>query len=129
MRRDVLGELHPLHAAPGTLRGELGTLARDHGVEVNEGRNTVHLSAGHLEGMFQVQRYFGDGVEHTPLGTALAAEGVDPAFVASLATDPDLSDGTGDTVSPHGATENLNRDEVVTLVHRWAVSHEKENRS
>ncbi|GAA2279082.1 hypothetical protein GCM10010415_54310 [Streptomyces atrovirens] len=128
LRDEVLGELHPFQAAPGSLRGALGALAREHGIELSEGRNAVHLSAGHLEGMFQNWRYFtagdGDGLDGTSFGRALGRAGVDLGAVAALATDPDVTDGTGRTLSPHGATENLDRDEAVRLVGRWTTTKE-----
>ncbi|GAA4955221.1 hypothetical protein GCM10023238_22300 [Streptomyces heliomycini] len=88
-----------------------GPSPREHGIELSEGRNAVHLSAGHLEGMFQNWRYFtagdGDGLDGTSFGRALVRAGVDLDAVAALATDPDVTDGAGRTLSPHGATENL----------------------
>ncbi|WP_189218537.1 MULTISPECIES: hypothetical protein [Streptomyces] len=128
LRDEVLGELHPFRAAPGSLRGTLGALAREHGTVLSEGRNAVHLSAGHLEGMFQNWRYFaakdGDGLDRTPLGRTLARAGVDLEAAAALATDPGVTDGTGRTLSPHGATENLDREEVVRLVAEWTTKRE-----
>jgi hypothetical protein len=126
LRDQVLGDLHPLRARSGSLRGTLGSLARQHGIALSEGRNAVHLSAGHLEGMFQNWRYFaakdGDGLAGTALGRSLARAGLDPQAVASLAADPDVADGSGRTLSPHGATENLDRDEVVRLVEQWITT-------
>ncbi|MEU8825716.1 hypothetical protein [Streptomyces sp. NPDC048636] len=129
LRDHVLGELHPLRSHPDSLRGTLGAAAREHGIALSEGRNAVHLSAGHLEGMFQNWRYFsakdGDSLGGTSLGRSLADAGVHLGAVAALATDPDLTDGRGRTLAPHGATENLDRDEVVHLVGQW-VTIEKE---
>ncbi|MBL1097942.1 hypothetical protein [Streptomyces coffeae] len=126
LRGHVLGELHPLRAHPGSLRGTLGAVAREHGIAVSEGRNAVHLSAGHLEGMFQNWRYFsakdGDGLDSTPLGRSLAGAGVNLGAVAALAADRDLTDGMGRTLAPHGATEHLDRDEVVRLVGQWVTT-------
>lgn len=126
LRSGLLGALHPAEAAPGSLRGALGAFARQrHGLALSEGRNGVHLSAGHLEAMFQVWRYFGaaDGqaMGDTPFGRSLTGNGVPEDFLTGLLSDHNLVTEDGDTVSPHGATENLSRDEVVGLLSRWAA--------
>ncbi|MFC7308244.1 hypothetical protein ACFQVC_28990 [Streptomyces monticola] len=127
LRTGLLGALHPPSAAPGSLRGALAALtARTRRPALSAGRNGAHLSAGHLEGMFQAWRYFaaadGQGLGSTALGRALAERGVPLAAVAELAADPNLTEDSGETVAPHGATENLGRAEVVDQVQRWAVA-------
>ncbi|WP_141725163.1 hypothetical protein [Micromonospora pallida] len=126
LRSGLLGALHPGQAAPGSLRGAAGAVAGRHGIELSEGRNGVHLSAGHLEGMLQAWRYFaaadGCGVDSTALGRALVGHGVPTAFITGLAADHNLPCGPADTVAPHGATESLSRDEVIGLVRRWATT-------
>ncbi|MEU8685622.1 hypothetical protein [Streptomyces sp. NPDC048611] len=126
LRGALLGALDPAGADPVSLRGALGTAARERGIALGEGRNAVHLSAGHLEGMFQVWRYFtaldGNGVETTAFGRSLAGLGVPPAWVAELAADHNLSEDSGETLSSHGATENLGRDAALALVARWCGS-------
>ncbi|WP_267242641.1 hypothetical protein [Streptomyces sp. PR69] len=126
LRGELLGALDPADATPASLRGTLGVLAREHGIALTEGRNAVHLSAGHLEGMFQVWRYFaaldGRGVETTAFGRSLAGHGVPPAAVAALAADRNLAGDSGETASPHGDTENLHRDRVLDRVRQWAAA-------
>lgn len=126
LRGEVLGALHPDRADPGSLRGALGALAREQGIVLSEGRNAVHLSAGHLEGMFQTWRYFaaadGRGVASTPFGAALAERRVPVAAVRTLAADHNLTEDSGETVSPHGATEGLGRDEALARVQEWAIT-------
>jgi hypothetical protein len=143
LRGGLLGALHPGAADPASLRGSLGALARRHDVALSEGRNAVHLSAGHLEAMLQVWRYFaapdGRGPGDTAFGRTLTAAGVPQAALAALAADADLpadpdlpgdaDPGTGTdpvagpdgTFSPHGATENLTRDAVVERVRHWTA--------
>ncbi len=125
LRRDLLGALHPGTAAPASLRGALGELGRRHGIELSEGRNAVHLSAGHLEAMFQVWRYFAapdkQGPTVTAFGRSLAAAGVPEAALAALASDPDLPAGAGGTLAPHGATEDLDRDAALRTVRGWTT--------
>ncbi|MFI9202535.1 hypothetical protein [Streptomyces sp. NPDC053048] len=127
LRTHLLGALHPAAATPASLRGTLHTLAgRRYGIALSEARNGVHLSAGHLEGMFQAWRYFaaadGRGIESTALGRSLAARGVPMAAVTALAADHNLAEDSGETVAPHGATENLRRDEVLDRVRQWAAT-------
>ncbi|MGW0332535.1 hypothetical protein ACWD0J_11805 [Streptomyces sp. NPDC003011] len=126
LRGELLGALHPADADRESLRGALGTLAAGHAIALSEGRNAVHLSAGHLEGMFQVWRYFtapdGQGVESTAFGRSLAARGVSPATTAATAADHNLAEGSGETVAPHGATENLHRAAALDRVQQWAAT-------
>ncbi|MFI9382474.1 hypothetical protein [Kutzneria sp. NPDC052558] len=123
LRANLLGSLNPNAAAPTSLRGALAAaLGGRPGIALSEGRNGVHLSAGHLEGMVQAWRYFtaadGHGLDHTPLGRSLAEAGVP---TAAFAADHNIVDESGDLVSPHGATEDLGRDEVVNLLRRWTA--------
>ncbi|MCD9195207.1 hypothetical protein [Streptomyces albireticuli] len=126
LRGGLLGPLDPVGAPRESLRGALGALAREHGTALSEGRNAVHLSAGHLEGMFQAWRYFtaadGEDVGGTAFGRSLADRGVSPAEVAALAADHNLAEDSGETVSPHGATENLPRAAALDRVLRWAAT-------
>jgi hypothetical protein len=126
LRTDLLGDLDPATASPGSLRGALAaSVGRGHGIALSEGRNGVHLSAGHLEGMFQTWRYFtaadGHGLDRTALGRSLAQANAPLPAVAALAADHNVVDESGDVVSPHGETENLRRDEVVDRVVRWTT--------
>lgn len=127
LRAGLLGTLDPATAEPTSLRGALGALVhRRQGVTLSEGRNGVHLSAGHLEGMVQAWRYFatadGRGIESTVLGRSLAGLGAPMTAVAALAADHNVPEESGHTVAPHGATENLRRDEVLEHVRRWTAA-------
>ncbi|MFE7741635.1 hypothetical protein [Nocardia sp. NPDC057455] len=125
LRADVLGALNPDAAKVNSLRGALGALGRKYGVDLSEGRNGVHLSAGHLEGMFQCWQYFaaadGHGLESTALGRSLDDRGTPMAAVAALADDRNLREDSEKTVAPFGATEDLSRDAVVDRVRRWTA--------
>ncbi|MET7641169.1 hypothetical protein [Streptomyces sp. NPDC005438] len=123
LRSGLLGTLDPTAAEPGSLRGAVHLAAEREGIRLSEGSNGVHLSAGHLEAMFQVWRYFsaadGAGMEATALGRSLEGRGVPASTVTALATDQNLRESSGEQVSPHGATENLRRDEVLDRVGQW----------
>lgn len=125
LRSDVLGPLNPAAAPRASLRGALHALVGG----LSEGRNGVHLSAGHLEGMFQAWRFFGApagrDLEYTVLGRALAERGVDLAAVTDFSFDHNVIGNRGETVAPHGATENLRREDVLDLVQQW-VGQRKE---
>ncbi|MFI6776096.1 hypothetical protein [Nocardia sp. NPDC050412] len=124
LRTNVLGALNPNAASPTSLRGALAALVgSQHAITLSEGRNGVHLSAGHLEGMFQSWRYFaaadGHGLDRTALGRALADRGAPLAAVAALAGDHNVAEDSGKTVTPHGDTENLSREAVIDRVWQW----------
>ncbi|MEU0991578.1 hypothetical protein [Streptomyces sp. NPDC005953] len=127
LRTHLLGALHPAAAAPDSLRGALHSLVERRGSpSLSEGRNAVHLSAGHLEGMFQVWRYFsaadGQDITSTALGRSLVDRGVSPTALMSLAGDHNLTGDSGETLAPHGATEHLPRPEVLDLVGQWTAT-------
>ncbi len=129
LRSNLLGGLDPGAAPFDSLRGVLhGLLSEREGVTLSEGRNGAHLSAGHLEGMFQAWLYFaaadGGGLEATALGATLGAHGMAMPFLASLASDPNVAGHPGETVAPFGCTEGLERDEVILLAKRWAAREE-----
>ncbi|WP_405160855.1 hypothetical protein OG203_31385 [Nocardia sp. NBC_01499] len=123
LRTQVLGALDPSAASPTSLRGALGTLVGHHGITLSAGCNGVHLSAGHLEGMFQSWRYFaaadGHGLDRTALGRSLAGRGVAMEAAAALAADHNITEDSGKTVTPHGVTENLSREAVIDRVWQW----------
>lgn len=125
LRATVLGALHPDAADAVSVRGALASVARRHGIGLSEGRNAAHLSAGHLEAMFQIWRWFaaadGEDVGGTAFGRSLAERGVDLRAVEALAADHNLPGDGGETVAPHGATENVTRDEALDLVQRWTA--------
>lgn len=126
LRDNLLGELHPGKADPASLRGAVHALVGGPGgIALSEGRNAVHLSAGHLEGMFQSWRYFsaadGQGLDATVLGRSLAELGLPMDAVAALAGDHNVAEQSGETVSPHGATEGLSREQTLESVRRWTA--------
>ncbi len=86
LRGRLTGSTDPLKAAPGSLRAELLSRKEALGLpEVNQGNNGVHLSAGPLEGMVELRRFFSDPEggsvlrwEDTTFGRALLTAGLDP---------------------------------------------------
>jgi hypothetical protein len=95
LRNNIGGPTDPTTAPEGSIR-HLLLKEKDHfGLhEVDRGNNGVHMSAGPLEGMIEVQRFFSD---HTPLsfddtafGHALKDKGVD---ISKVVANPDVDTG------------------------------------
>lgn len=79
--------------------------------DVDKGTNGVHASAGPLEGMVELQRFFSDheagstlSYDHTAFGKLLISKGLTLEQVQKLASNPDL-DQEGKKVSAFDATE------------------------
>jgi hypothetical protein len=117
LRAKLTGSTNPAKAAPGSLRHALLINKIQLGMaEVDQGNNGVHLSAGPLEGMVELRRFFGEPEKKveipfadTAFGKSLAAAGLD---AASLAENPTLTVG-GAATSAFDLTEEQNADEAV----------------
>lgn len=115
LRSELTGSTNPATAKQGSIRAEL--LARQEEFqlkEVNQGSNGVHLSAGPLEGMVELQRFFTDhttdhvlALTDTLFGEQLADAGLNPEKIESLATNPAL-EVDGQSISAFDLTEELN---------------------
>jgi hypothetical protein len=115
LRSDLTGSTNPATATPGSIRAEL--LARKDEFklkEVTQGSNGVHLSAGPLEGMVELKRFFTDHesgetleLTDTLFGAQLAAAGLSADGIASLATNPEL-EVDGKSISAFDLTEEVN---------------------
>lgn len=115
LRGQLTGSTDPFKAEPGSIRAEL--LARKDEFklkEVNQGSNGIHLSAGPLEGMVELQRFFTDhekGVEmkltDTIFGKQLLAAGLEEQAIGALADNPVL-EKDGEKISAFDLTEELN---------------------
>jgi hypothetical protein len=123
LRDNVLGTLDPGAAAPSTLRARVAeVVAERQGGTISEGRNGIHLSAGHLEGVFQVWHYLG-----APLGEAVDTRALAPGMehpadhrrFSALAADPNLLVEGSSSISPFGVTEGLPLEETADLVAGW----------
>lgn len=90
--------------------------------DVDKGTNGVHASAGPLEGMVELQRFFSDheagttlGYDHTAFGKLLISKGLSLEQVQKLAHNPDL-DQEGKKVSAFDATEEKNAAESAVIL-------------
>lgn len=120
LREELAGTTNPAKAAPGSIRAELLARKDEFGLkDVHQGLNGVHLSAGPLEGMVEIQRFFSDHetdytVEwrDTRFGQQLKAAGQTPDQIADLAENPSLN-VEGEDISAFDLTEEVNAVESV----------------
>ena len=98
LRGKLAGTTNPLNAAEGSIRQRFLAHQSDLGLAaVNQGANGVHLSAGPLEGMVEVQRFFSEhesgnqlAWSDTSFGQLLKSKGASADRVAELAGNPDI---------------------------------------
>jgi hypothetical protein len=117
LRSNLTGTTNPATAAEGSIRAEL--LARQEEFNlpaVNQGTNGVHLSAGPLEGMVELQRFFTDhetgealSWSDTHFGDSLMQQGKTGEEICILAQNPSIT-WNGTTGSAFDLTEELNAD-------------------
>lgn len=102
LRQKMTGATNPLKADPASIRGQLLARQQELGMEdVSQGANGIHLSAGPLEGMVELTRFFSDEESGrklessgTAFGTLLANEGLSAKTIESFADNPSaLLDG------------------------------------
>jgi hypothetical protein len=121
LRDKMLGATNPANAQPGSLRrivldqkAALGLAA------VDQGNNAAHFSAGPLEGMIEVIRYFSTTARpllpvDTCFGRLLEQAGITDAQVEQLMTNPPLT--IGDRRAPaFDLLEEINPDEAIERV-------------
>lgn len=123
LRGKLTGATNPAKAEAGSIRATLLKEKDRLGLkEVNQGSNGVHLSAGPLEGMVELRRFFTDhdtghelGWEETAFGSLLADKGFSTERIKELAANPEL-ERDGKTVSAFDLTEETNAAESVGLL-------------
>jgi len=110
LRNKLCGATDPAEAEAGSIRKELlVNKARTGMVDVNKGSNGVHMSAGPLEGMVELQRFFSSADKKLPytslsFGSALAAQGLTEEQIEKLAKNPDVTH-EGKNISVFDLTE------------------------
>lgn len=120
LRSELTGATNPAKAATGSIRASLLANKDRLGLaDVNQGLNGVHLSAGPLEGLVELRRFFsepetGSLREWTDFafGQALKAAGLDPA---ALGQNPDLT-REGRNISAFDLTEEKNGADALELL-------------
>jgi hypothetical protein len=123
LRTKLCGATNPEKADAGSVRAELlKNKAATGMVAVNLSSNGVHMSAGPLEGMVELQRFLSDWdsgkmVDFTSLafGARLAGLGLTHDQILALASNPDVQH-EGKNVSTFDLTEEKNADESAGLL-------------
>jgi len=121
LRGKLTGTTNPATAEEGSIRQQF--LANQDALglpAVNQGSNGIHLSAGPLEGMVELQRFFADhstgtalAADQTAFGQLMAAKGISADRITELCGNCDL-DVNGDQVSAFDLTEEIDADESAT---------------
>jgi hypothetical protein len=121
LRTDVCGPTDPSKPPAGSIRNLLFVGKELYGMkEVNSGSNGVHMSAGPLEGMVELQRFFSSEESHlsftdTAFGDLLRRRGVPASTIERLAGNPTLSI-KGKNVSAFDATEESDAVDAADLL-------------
>ena len=117
LRQDFIGATDPAKALAGSLRNRLLVDKAKFGLaEVASGSNAFHLSAGPLEGMVELQRFFGVGIEETSFGRGLLRAAFPLPRIALLSNNPLLPGADGKLASAFDLTEELDQDIALTLL-------------
>jgi len=120
LRGNLTGSTNPATASEGSIRAELLSRKEEFGLkDVNQGLNGVHLSAGPLEGMVELQRFFTDHESghaldwsETLFGSQLISRGTSDEDVCRLAGNAIL-DVNGESISAFDLTEEVNASEAL----------------
>jgi len=123
LRNKICGVTDPKLAAEGSLRNLFLNAKDTLGLgDVDKGSNGVHMSAGPLEGMVELQRFLTDHeVSHEKLGFeqlafgALLAKSLSLDRIKELGTNPVLSI-EGKNVSAFDATEEKDAEEAAAIL-------------
>ena len=103
LRGELTGATDPTKGPADSIRGRLLASASDLGLQsVTQGTNGIHLSAGPLEGMVELRRFF--GITDTSFSTLLSEKGLSSDRIEELAGNPDL-DIDGKSISAFDITE------------------------
>ena len=114
LRSELIGATDPAKAAPGSIRGRLRAEPAAYGLSaVNSNFNGVHMSAGPLEGLGELVRFFGS-IDWT-FAAALRGAGVGDADLPGLLANPVISAG-GERGTAFDLTEGLNAEPAATLL-------------
>ena len=114
LRDKLTGATNPADATDGSIRQQFLARQTELGLpSVTQGTNGIHLSAGPLEGMAEVQRFFADlstgaplAATETAFGQLLAAHGISAERVVKLAGNCNLS-VDGEEISAFDLTEEM----------------------
>lgn len=116
LRGDLIGTTDPSKADAGSIRGTLFADPAAFGLAtVSYNFNGVHMSAGPLEGLVELTRFFGGSLSDYTFAGALSAAGVSDDGIAALADNPTL-EAAGDRGSAFDLTEGQDSEPAARLL-------------
>jgi hypothetical protein len=119
LRNGLIGATDPNEAAPGSIRRQLlENQNAFHIQEISKGLNGAHLSAGPVEGFFEIQRFFESvaNVEgHANFLHAYSGAGLDEGKLAALAANPLLGPVTNHRPL-FDATEDMEMSDAISFL-------------
>ena len=118
LRGDLIGTTDPSKADAGSIRGTLFADPAAFGLAtVSYNFNGVHMSAGPLEGLVELVRFFGGSTGDYAFASALRAAGVSDERITALTENPTL-EVSGERGSAFDLTEGVDADQAATLLAR-----------
>ncbi|MBW4635407.1 MAG: nucleoside-diphosphate kinase [Iphinoe sp. HA4291-MV1] len=119
LRQQLVGVTNPVSAQAGSIRRTLFERREELRLfDINQRTNGIHLSAGPLEGMVELQRFFSDpekgfylDFQETCFGRLLVSKGVAKNILTELARNL-LIENDGHTISAFDLTEEMNASEA-----------------
>ncbi len=118
LRSELIGATDPAKADSNSIRGRLFADPGAFGLRsVNSNFNGVHMSAGPLEGLAELGRFFGEAPDPAAWGFArtLTAAGASPDDIAALTENPDL-EIDGEPTTAFDLTEGVNAQPAAELL-------------
>lgn len=123
LRQKLTGATNPLKAVKGSIRQQFLANKEKLGLmDVSQGANGIHLSAGPLEGMVELVRFMADEdaghtvpIKSTAFGQLLESRGMTEGHIADLAMNPDLAGDEGPT-SAFDLTEEIDAVDAADLL-------------
>jgi hypothetical protein len=116
LRNDLIGTTDPAKADAGSIRGTLFADPDGFGLAtVSSNFNGVHMSAGPLEGLAELTRFFGGSLSDWTFAGAMSAAGVSADGIAELADNPTLQ-ADGERGSAFDLTEGVDAEPAAALL-------------
>jgi len=121
LRGKLCGATNPANADEGSIRAELLKNKNATGmIDVNVSSNGVHMSAGPLEGLVELQRFMSEGtkvdLKSLSFGAYLSKQGFTDAQIEQLAKNPNASTSEGKAESVFDLTEEKSHDEAAQIL-------------
>ena len=118
LRSEMIGATDPAKAAATSIRGRLRTDPAAFGLaSVNSNFNGVHMSAGPLEGLAELARFYGE-LQPRPdwaFSRALVGAGIQKTDLAGLTDNPDV-ESAGERTTAFDLTEGVNAEPAARLL-------------